>query len=378
MAGIENKLLFILIYLKGNDLQEKMAERFKISQPKANIWLHLLHSVLNQTLNEIDLLPARDGESLSIQLEQLALATQEEALQLEASRGSPFGEALQLETQSHSPSTEEALQREAQSHSPSTEEVPQQQAQSHSSSSEEVPQQQAQSHSSSTEEVLQQPDQSHSPLTEEALQVKASTCLSEEEAIVPELESETLKTNHEVETLIDIELYLHDGFERPINRPLNNAIQKMFYSGKRKQHTLKNILVTDISGYVLFLSNTCEGQKHDKKMADEAGYSLPLGSYLGQDTGFQGFEIPGVNKVQPSKKPRGGELTEEQKKQNRIISKVRVRAEHAIGGIKRCRIVKDKLRNFRSGFKDLVIETCCGLHNLRLQFRPWNYETAII
>ncbi len=43
--------------------------------------------------------------------------------------------------------------------------------------------------------------------------------------------------------------------------------------------------------------------------ADEVGYRLPSGSYLGQDTGFQGFEIPGVNIVQPKKPPRGGKLT---------------------------------------------------------------------
>ena len=41
---IENKLLFILTYLKGNDLQERIAEMFGISQPKANLWIHVLHT----------------------------------------------------------------------------------------------------------------------------------------------------------------------------------------------------------------------------------------------------------------------------------------------------------------------------------------------
>ncbi|MDM8567832.1 IS5 family transposase, partial [Candidatus Halobeggiatoa sp. HSG11] len=48
------------------------------------------------------------------------------------------------------------------------------------------------------------------------------------------------------------------------------------------------------------------------------------------------------------------------------ISSVRVRVEHAICGVKRCRIVKDKLRNWKHKFKDFVMETCCGLHNFRL------------
>jgi len=196
-----------------------------------------------------------------------------------------------------------------------------------------------------------------------------------------EMEAEALETDAEVEAIENMEiiqLFLHDGTERPINRPIYNEIQKIFYSGKQKRHTVKNVLLTDVSGYVHFLSDTCEGKKNDKKIADEAGYCDPLGSYLGQDTGFQGFEIPGINEVQPKKKPRGGELTEDEKERNRTISKVRVRVEHAICGVKRCRIVKDKLRNWRRGFKDLVMETCCGLHNFRLGFRPWNYKMAVI
>jgi hypothetical protein len=141
---------------------------------------------------------------------------------------------------------------------------------------------------------------------------------------------------------------------------------------------LKNILLTDIYGCIWFLSETFEGKKPDKKAADEIGYILPEGCYLGQDTGFQGFEVHGVNIVQPKKKPRGGELTRDDKQQNRTISSVRVRVEHAICGVKRYRIIKDKLRNWKNGFKDKVMETCCGLHNFRLQFRPWNYETAVI
>ena len=46
----------------------------------------------------------------------------------------------------------------------------------------------------------------------------------------------------------------------------------------------------------------------------------------------------------------------------------------ALGGVKRFRIVKDKLRNWKKGFSDKVIEPCCGLHNFRLNFRPWCYK----
>jgi hypothetical protein len=78
--------------------------------------------------------------------------------------------------------------------------------------------------------------------------------------------------------------------------------------------------------------------------------------------------------LQPRKKPRGGELSYADKVRNRLISSIRVRIEHAIGGVKRYRIVKDKLRNWKPGFRDLVFETCSGLHNFRLNFRPWHYK----
>lgn len=78
--------------------------------------------------------------------------------------------------------------------------------------------------------------------------------------------------------------------------------------------------------------------------------------------------------MQPKKKPKGKELTEIEKEVNRWLSSLRIRIEHAIGGVKRFRIVKDKIRNWKAGFKDKVIETCCGLHNFRLNYRPWHYD----
>lgn len=54
---------------------------------------------------------------------------------------------------------------------------------------------------------------------------------------------------------------------------------------------------------------------------------------------------------------------------NRICSSARVVVEHAIAGIKRCRIVKDVLRLTTAGISDRVMEIACGLHNLRVSCR---------
>jgi hypothetical protein len=120
-----------------------------------------------------------------------------------------------------------------------------------------------------------------------------------------------------------------------------------------------------------FLTPTVEGKRHDKNLADEFSYLLPSDSYLLQDTGFQGFELENIFILQPKKKPRGKELTEKEKLLNKEISKVRVRVEHVMSGIKRCRIVKDRNRNWFKGFRDQIMLIACGLHNLRLKFRPW-------
>jgi DDE superfamily endonuclease len=40
-------------------------------------------------------------------------------------------------------------------------------------------------------------------------------------------------------------LFVHDGTERPINRPQDPEEQRLYYSGKQKKHTIKNHIVID-------------------------------------------------------------------------------------------------------------------------------------
>jgi hypothetical protein len=63
------------------------------------------------------------------------------------------------------------------------------------------------------------------------------------------------------------------------------------------------------------------------------------------------------------------ELTAKEKENNRKLSQIRVKVEHAISGVKRCRIVKDILRNTKDDFSDLVMVVACSLHNLRVDHR---------
>ena len=134
---------------------------------------------------------------------------------------------------------------------------------------------------------------------------------------------------------------------------------------------MKNVLLAAANGTIPFLSDTYEGSCHDKPIADQTPYPLPEGSELLQDLGFVGFTLAGVLITQPHKKPRGQELTDEQKAENGAIARRRVLIEHIICSIKRCRIVKDTIRLWKDTARDMVMAICCGLHNFRLRLCPW-------
>jgi len=137
---------------------------------------------------------------------------------------------------------------------------------------------------------------------------------------------------------------------------------------------VKNNLVAGlVDRTIKYLSDTHEGKKHDKKICDEDGIRTPEGSSGYRDTGFQGHEMAGVVIYQPKKKPRGGELSAEDKAHNRLISRVRIVIEHVIAGVKRCRIVKDVFRNTKEGYADVAMELACGLHNFRTDCRLLEY-----
>jgi hypothetical protein len=135
------------------------------------------------------------------------------------------------------------------------------------------------------------------------------------------------------------------------------------------------VLLIDTMLTILFLSDTVEGKRHDKKIADSTPYSLPAGSQLLQNLGFQAFTLKGVETIMPTKKPRSGELTAEQKAENRLISQRRVRIEHVNSSVKRCRMAKEVIRLTKKGVRDLVMEVCCALHNFRVCWSAWQPMT---
>lgn len=112
----------------------------------------------------------------------------------------------------------------------------------------------------------------------------------------PQAVAESLLVNESAPDL------LIDGTERRRQRPKDAQKQVEYYSGKKKAHTDKNILLANThSRKVAYLSPTEMGKKHDKKIADENAIAYPPGATLGKDTGFQGYDPKGVLTFQPKK-----------------------------------------------------------------------------
>jgi hypothetical protein len=169
----------------------------------------------------------------------------------------------------------------------------------------------------------------------------------------------------------EVQDLFRDGTERPTQRPQKATRQRARYSGKKKRHTAKNVIGNDATKRIVLLGETQGGRGQDYPLLQESGWlpQLPAGLRLWVDRGFQGLEqaAPHLQVFQPQKKPRGENLPPWAQGLNRLVAQVRVRAEHAIGGIKRLRCLTDVYRNRRPAMEDRVMVVGCGLWNLHLQ-----------
>ncbi len=96
--------------------------------------------------------------------------------------------------------------------------------------------------------------------------------------------------------------YIIDGTERCCQRPQSAEKQALHYSGKKKTHSDKNVVIAHMrTKRVGYLSQTYTGKTHDKKVADTESVAYPRSSKLHKETAFQGYEPPGCRTYQPRK-----------------------------------------------------------------------------
>ena len=169
--------------------------------------------------------------------------------------------------------------------------------------------------------------------------------------------------------LLSGQVLLLDATERAIPRSVDTERQRQEYSGKKGCHTIKNLLVSQQQNRILYLSATVAGSIHDKALADEMELEFWPEQCLLLDLGFLSYEPQGAQTLLPVKKPRHQQLSEADKAYNRLLASVRVKVEHVMAGVKRIRIVKDKIRLHSEQLRDKVMLIACGLHNLRIAHR---------
>jgi hypothetical protein len=171
-----------------------------------------------------------------------------------------------------------------------------------------------------------------------------------------------------LERFPEVQEVIVDGSERPIQRPQDAQRQKEHYSGKKKRHTRKHITGSTRKKRVIILTKARAGSVHDKRQLDEAEIveSIPEEIPIEGDLGFEGLQKEFENIHLPHKKPRGKELTEQQKQENQEFSRQRVVCEHAHAGIKRYNSVSAVYRNRVTDFDHRLMLVAAGLWNLYL------------
>ena len=90
-----------------------------------------------------------------------------------------------------------------------------------------------------------------------------------------------------------------------------------------------------------------------------------------QDRGFLAFPLPQVARLMPTKNPRGQERTLEPQAAPQALTDRWRRIEQVNSRVTRCRIVKDRIRLWTQGVRDLVMARCGALHTFRVRLTPW-------
>ena len=159
-----------------------------------------------------------------------------------------------------------------------------------------------------------------------------------------------------------------DITERELPRKRCYEAQKEDYSGKKHLHTEKNFALCDTQGYIHFMSASYTGKTHDKAVFDDLNIDTGTVPFL-MDLGFLGAEDIDQTILLPFKKPKGRKLNEVQKQLNRAMASARVKVEHAFSGVKRLKIIGQKIRIPSYQKRQCIVKIAAAIHNLRVSCR---------
>jgi len=176
-----------------------------------------------------------------------------------------------------------------------------------------------------------------------------------------------LKTPEEVEKYFPGFIAFTDCTEQQIPRPVDKERRKIFYSGKKKRHTVKNQITVNNRGYILHKVGYKKGRKHDYDVYKKNHPVIPKEVITVVDLGYISIEkdFPEQLSALPFKRKRNQDLSPEEKEYNRIHAKERIVIEHTICRLKKYRIMSDVFRN-KLRKHNKVSDIVAGLVNYRI------------
>ncbi|HEY6885262.1 MAG TPA: transposase family protein [Nitrososphaeraceae archaeon] len=183
------------------------------------------------------------------------------------------------------------------------------------------------------------------------------------------------KRTRRLRTIDEVEEYF-PGFkafinstEQEIQRPKNKRRMKSYYSGKKKKHTVKTQYMVNSEGLILHKTDHRKGRKHDYDVFKNNHPITPTQVENVLDLGYLGVQndYPTGKYKLPFKKKRGGvsELSKEEKRHNKIHSRLRAVIEHTVSKIKKFGIMGTKFRN-RLRRYDHASDIVSGMVNFRI------------
>jgi DDE superfamily endonuclease/Helix-turn-helix of DDE superfamily endonuclease len=165
-----------------------------------------------------------------------------------------------------------------------------------------------------------------------------------------------------------------DAKEQRINKPQGEQAQRPYYSGKKKAHTIKTQVVVNPRGQIEAVSESVPGSTHDLALLVKSGVLDRLGEGEGgmMDKGYAGAGKyrEGAPLVLPHRKPRGGELSAEQRAHNREVARHRIVVEHTMAQLNRFTVLRQVFRGKQRERHGGVARVVAKLVNRRLAVRP--------
>jgi len=164
-----------------------------------------------------------------------------------------------------------------------------------------------------------------------------------------------------------------DSFEQRVQRPRDRGEADTYYSGKKKQHTLKSqVAVDETTGQVVDVAESVRGPTADLTLLEQSQLLDRLPPDVG---GIGDLAYVGIDKLHPDglgaaprRKPRGKPRPAEDVAYNTAFSRRRIIVENTIGRMRRYQSITQTDRNHRQLHTPRVV-AIAGLINRQITHR---------